>query len=51
MLKLKGTCHCGAVRWTFEAPLESITACNCTTCRRYGALWAYGCEIHVTGTT
>jgi hypothetical protein len=21
---------------------ESATACNCTVCRRYGVLWAYG---------
>lgn len=21
---------------------KSITACNCTLCRRYGALWTYG---------
>ena len=29
-----------------------ITACNCTLCRRYGGLWAYGFEgetISVTG--
>ena len=23
---------------------EGATACNCTACRRYGALWAYGHE-------
>ena len=23
---------------------ESATACNCTVCRRYGALWAYDYE-------
>jgi hypothetical protein len=38
---LEGTCHCGAVKWTYSLPLESLTACNCTLCRRYGALWAY----------
>jgi hypothetical protein len=49
-----GTCLCGAVRWTFEGPLESATACNCSACRRYGTLWAYGHEgeeIRVTGPT
>jgi hypothetical protein len=33
---------------------ESATACNCTVCRRYGVLWAYGYEaedIHVLGPT
>ena len=33
---IEGSCHCGAVRWTFDGPLESATACNCTICRRYG---------------
>lgn len=39
---LKGVCHCGNVKWTYDSPLESVTACNCTLCSRYGALWAYG---------
>ncbi|TIO31212.1 GFA family protein [Mesorhizobium sp.] len=38
---LTGTCHCGAAHWTLEGDPGSITACNCTLCRRYGALWAY----------
>lgn len=38
---LIGTCHCGSARWTLEGDAGSITACNCTLCRRYGALWAY----------
>ncbi len=41
---LEGSCHCGAVRWTFDSTPESATACNCTICRRYGALWIYGHE-------
>lgn len=51
---LEGTCHCGAVRWTMEHVPESATACNCTVCRRYGVLWAYGYEgedIRVSGPT
>ena len=51
---LTGTCHCGAARWTLEGDPGSITACNCTLCRRYGALWAYDYEnerIHITGPT
>lgn len=39
---LEGSCHCGNVKWVYNQPLESVTACNCTLCRRYGALWAYG---------
>lgn len=41
---LKGTCHCGVISWTFAGMPESATACNCTVCRRYGALWAYDYE-------
>jgi hypothetical protein len=41
---LEGSCHCGGVRWTLEGDPGSITACNCTLCRRYGALWAYDFE-------
>ena len=51
---LEGSCHCGAVRWRLDVAPESATACNCTACRRYGTLWAYGHEgqdIHVAGTT
>ena len=35
------SCHCGAVRLQFEAALHEVTDCNCSICRRYGALWAY----------
>lgn len=51
-IMLEGQCHCGAVRWQCDAVPESVTACSCTACRRYGALWAYGHEgedIHVAG--
>lgn len=51
---LEGSCHCGAVRWSFYGQPESATACNCTVCRRYGALWAYDYEderIRVSGAT
>ena len=41
---LEGSCHCGAARWTFEGDPGPATACNCTLCRRYGALWAYDYE-------
>ena len=41
---LEGTCHCGAITWRMKGFPESITACNCTICRRQGTLWAYGHE-------
>lgn len=51
---IEGSCHCGSVSWRFEGIPKSATACNCTICRRYGALWAYDFEnegIHVSGPT
>ena len=51
---IEGSCACGALTWRFEGMPEGATACNCTACRRYGALWAYDHEgegIHVSGPT
>ena len=52
--RLEGACHCGSVTWTFDGDPGSATACNCTACRRYGALWIYddeGGRITVAGET
>ena len=38
---LKGTCHCGAVHLEASHPPTTVTECNCSVCRRYGAKWAY----------
>jgi hypothetical protein len=53
---IEGSCHCGAVRWSFDGFPEGAgaTACNCTLCRRYGVLWAYDYEdqgIRISGQT
>lgn len=51
---IEGTCICGAARWTLAELPKSANACNCTACRRYGVLWAYGYEgenITVSGAT
>jgi len=51
---IEGTCHCGAVSWRYDGVPESATACNCTVCRRYGVIWAYGFEgegVEVSGPT
>lgn len=51
---INGSCHCGTVKWQFNAMPEAATACNCTVCRRYGVLWAYDYEgegIDVSGPT
>lgn len=38
---IEASCHCGGVRvWVPAAP-DTITDCNCSICRRLGALWAY----------
>jgi len=53
-LDAEGSCLCGTVHWSFKGETDSATACNCTACRRYGALWVYGClgqEIQVEGDT
>jgi hypothetical protein len=38
---LSGTCHCGAIRIELPSTPETATDCNCSLCRRLGALWAY----------
>lgn len=51
---LEGQCLCGGARWQLATTPESATACNCTACRRYGTLWAYGHEgvdVGVSGET
>lgn len=51
---IEGRCLCGTVCWTFSSTPDPATACNCTACRRYGALWIYEYEdegITITGTT
>jgi hypothetical protein len=35
------TCHCGAIRISVRQLPRTLTRCNCSICRRYGALWAY----------
>lgn len=33
-----GSCHCGAVKFEVATALEPATRCNCSLCRRRGAL-------------
>lgn len=37
---LKGNCHCGSVKFevTLHSPLEKGLRCNCSLCKRKGAL-------------
>jgi hypothetical protein len=41
MASIEGSCLCGAVTLTVARVPKSVTQCNCSTCRRYGTLWAY----------
>jgi hypothetical protein len=40
-LKPVATCHCGMIRILVRQLPRTVTSCNCSICRRYGALWAY----------
>ncbi|MCH8863405.1 MAG: GFA family protein [Proteobacteria bacterium] len=38
---IRGSCHCGSVTFELSEPPEWLTICNCSLCRRVGALWAH----------
>ena len=38
---LSAICHCGRIRIEVAGPPEFLVDCNCSICRRYGALWAF----------
>lgn len=38
---IRAACHCTAVRFEIAEPPRWVLDCNCTLCRRYGALWTY----------
>ena len=35
------SCHCGAIRFEVDAELDDLLQCNCSTCRRFGAIHWY----------
>lgn len=35
----QGSCHCGNIAFEVEGDLHSVVECNCSICRRRGALW------------
>jgi len=37
----KGQCHCGSVQFTVTTEPAQLVDCNCSLCRRLGALWAH----------
>lgn len=42
------SCHCGTVRLTVTTAPTEVKSCNCSICRRLGALWAYYPASEVT---
>lgn len=50
---MRGTCHCGAVSWTLNCKPARLVECNCSICRRLGALWAHMAiaDVHISGST
>lgn len=39
MKSYKGSCHCGAIAFTFQGPeIDKGIRCNCSLCKRKGAL-------------
>jgi hypothetical protein len=34
----QGSCHCGAVRFELTAEIDHVRVCDCSICRRRGAL-------------
>lgn len=41
-MSFEGSCHCGAIQFTINAePPTNALSCNCSHCRRRGALLAF----------
>jgi hypothetical protein len=36
-----GGCHCGQVRFDVTVDLTQVLDCNCSICRKRGALWSF----------
>lgn len=44
----QGSCHCGAVSFTFNGEIERAMTCNCSYCRRAGHMLVFGPESAFT---
>jgi hypothetical protein len=42
-----GSCHCGAIEITIQDNPTKASECNCSICRRTGALWTYASPVRV----
>ncbi|MFT5014695.1 MAG: hypothetical protein ACJAX5_002161 [Patiriisocius sp.] len=36
--KYQGCCHCGVVKFSVQADLDHVRVCDCSLCRKRGAL-------------
>jgi hypothetical protein len=43
----RGACHCGRVTFEMQANLDHVVECNCSLCRRRGALWHGASEANL----
>jgi hypothetical protein len=43
----QGSCHCGRVTFELDAALGAVMECNCSLCRRVGALWHGARDEHL----
>ena len=50
---MTGTCLCGAVSVTIDAPPDFIHDCNCNLCRKSGGAWGYfsSSQVRADGST
>lgn len=48
---IHGSCHCRAIRLAVPSQPEHLIDCNCSICRRHGALWSlYECNaVNISG--
>ncbi len=37
--RISGSCVCGTVRWTYDAPLGAMLHCHCSICRKHHGTW------------
>jgi hypothetical protein len=51
MMQYQGSCHCGQVAFEVEGEISSVTACNCSICRRKGILMWFVPRASLTLTT
>lgn len=41
MTTYEGSCHCGAVKISFEGEIDTAMVCNCSHCRRKGYMLTF----------